>query len=266
MIYQGNAIKVSQQADGLAELQFDLAGESINKFNMATLEELAQALSALKQAAGIKGLVLTSAKPVFIVGADINEFTGLFSRGDDAIAGYLDRANTIFNQIEDLPYPTVAAINGYALGGGFEVCLACDFRVMSDAAKIGLPETKLGIIPGFGGTVRLPRLIGVDNAIEWIAGAGEQKPATALELGAVDAVVSGDLLREAAFELCNQAASGVFDYTTRRAEKTGALALDDIEMIMAFTTGKSVVFAQAGKNFPAPIVAVNAIESRQITA
>lgn len=260
MIYQGNAIKVSQQADGLAELQFDLAGESINKFNMATLEELAQALSALKQAAGIKGLVLTSAKPVFIVGADINEFTGLFSRGDDAIAGYLDRANTIFNQIEDLPYPTVAAINGYALGGGFEVCLACDFRVMSDVAKIGLPETKLGIIPGFGGTVRLPRLIGVDNAIEWIAGAGEQKPATALELGAVDAVVSGDLLREAAFELCNQAASGVFDYTTRRAEKTGALALDDIEMIMAFTTGKSVVFAQAGKNFPAPIVAVNAIE------
>lgn len=260
MIYQGNAIKVSQQADGLAELQFDLTGESINKFNVATLDELALALAALQGAAGIRGLVLTSAKPVFIVGADITEFTGVFAQGDATIAAYLGRANAIFNQIEDLPYPTVAAINGYALGGGLEVCLACDFRVMSDAARIGLPETKLGIIPGFGGTVRLPRLIGVDHAIEWIAGAGEQKPAIALELGAVDAVVAADLLREAAFDLCNEAASGLFDYKVRRAEKNGALALNDIEMMMAFTTGKSVVAAQAGKHFPAPMAAVNAME------
>ena len=260
MIYQGNAIKLSQQADGLAELQFDLSNESVNKFNVATLEELAQALDALGKASGIKGLVLTSAKPVFIVGADITEFNGVFSRGDDAIASYLGRANAIFSQLEDLPYPTVAAINGYALGGGLEVCLACDYRVMSDAAKIGLPETKLGIIPGFGGTVRLPRLVGVDHAIEWIAGAAEQKPANALELGAVDAVVAGELLREAAFDLCKQAANGVFDYKARRAEKTGPLALNDIEMMMAFTTGKSVVAAQAGKHFPAPMAAVNAME------
>jgi 3-hydroxyacyl-CoA dehydrogenase/enoyl-CoA hydratase/3-hydroxybutyryl-CoA epimerase/enoyl-CoA isomerase len=260
MIYQGNAIKVSLQADGLAELQFDLLGEAINKFNVATLDELAQALDALGKTSGIRGLVLTSAKPVFIVGADITEFSGVFSRGDEAIAAYLGRANALFSQLEDLPYPTVAAINGYALGGGLEVCLACDFRVMADVAKIGLPETKLGIIPGFGGTVRLPRLIGVDNAIEWIAGAGEQKPATALELGAVDAVVAADVLREAAFDLCMQSANGVFDFKTCRAVKTGALALSDIEMMMAFTTGKSVVFAQAGKNFPAPMAAVNGME------
>ncbi|HQQ75144.1 MAG TPA: fatty acid oxidation complex subunit alpha FadB, partial [Pseudomonadales bacterium] len=160
-----------------------------------------------------------------------------------------------------LPFPTVAAINGYALGGGLEVCLACDYRVMADTARIGLPETKLGIIPGFGGTVRLPRVIGVDHAVEWIAGAGEQKPANALELGAVDAVVTGDVLREAAFDLCHQAANGVFDFKARRAEKIAPLALNDIEMMMAFTTGKSVVAAQAGKNFPAPMVAVNAMES-----
>lgn len=260
MIYQGNAIKLSQQADGLAELQFDLAGESVNKFNVATLEELAQALAALGKVSGIRGLVLSSAKPVFIVGADITEFNGVFSRGDAAIADYLAHANAIFSQLEDLPYPTVAAINGYALGGGLEVCLACDYRVMSDSARIGLPETKLGIIPGFGGTVRLPRLIGVDHAIEWIAGAAEQKPATALELGAVDAVVAGELLRDAAFDLCRQAANGVFDYQPRRAEKTGPLGLNDIEMMMAFTTGKSVVAAQAGKHFPAPMAAVNAME------
>ncbi len=260
MIFQGKAITVSQQADGIAELVFDLAGESVNKFNVATLDELAQALTALKAASGIKGLVLGSAKGVFIVGADITEFNGVFSRGDEAIAAYLARAQAIFSELEDLPYPTVVAINGYALGGGFEVCLACDYRVMADSAKVGLPETKLGIIPGFGGTVRLPRVIGVDHAVEWIAGAAEQKPANALALGAVDAVVAGDLLRDAAFDLCRQAANGVFDYKAKRAEKTGALGLNDIELMMAFTTGKSVVAAQAGRNFPAPMAAVNAME------
>ncbi|HRF88606.1 MAG TPA: enoyl-CoA hydratase-related protein, partial [Pseudomonadales bacterium] len=142
MIYQGNAIKVLQQADGYAELQFDLSGESINKFNVATLDELAAALDALRKTTGIKGLVLTSAKSVFIVGADITEFNGVFSRGNEAIAAYLSRANGIFSELESLLFPTVVAINGYALGGGWEVCLACDFRVMSDAARIGLPETK----------------------------------------------------------------------------------------------------------------------------
>ncbi len=260
MIYQGNAIKVSQQADGFAELQFDLTGESINKFNVATLDELAAALAALRKASGVKGLVLTSAKSVFIVGADITEFNGVFSRGNEAIAAYLSRANDIFSELESLPFPTVVAINGYALGGGWEVCLACDFRVMSDAARVGLPETKLGIIPGFGGTVRLPRVLGVDHAIEWIAGGAEQKPAHALEVGAVDAVVSADILRDAAFDLCAQAATGTFNYAERRQEKNSALPLSDLELMMAFTTGKAVVAAQAGKNFPAPMAAVNAME------
>ena len=79
----------------------------------------------------------------------------------------------------------MAAINGIALGGGFEMCLVCDYRVMSTAAKVGLPEVKLGIFPGFGGTVRLPRVIGVDNAVEWIAAAGEKRPDAALKDGAV---------------------------------------------------------------------------------
>lgn len=265
MIYQGNAIRVlanpePQLAEGIAELVFDLTGESVNKFNVATLQELAQALDAVSATAGIKGLVLSSAKPVFIVGADITEFSGVFSRGDDAIADYLGQANSLFSRLEDLPFPTVVAINGYALGGGLEVCLACDFRVMADSARIGLPETKLGILPGFGGTVRLPRLIGVDHAVEWIAGGAEQKSAAAMSVGAVDAVVSVERVREAAFDLCRQAASGVFDYRRVRARKNAPLGLNDVERIMAFTTGKAVVAAQAGKHFPAPVAAVNAME------
>ncbi len=260
MVYQGNAIKVTLGADGFAELQFDLVGESVNKFNLATINDLAQALAALTKTPNVKGLVLTSAKPAFIVGADITEFGAMFAQGDESIRGYLDLANRLFSQLEDLPFPTVAAINGYALGGGFEVCLACDFRVMADVAKVGLPETKLGIIPGFGGTVRLPRVVGVDNALEWIAGATEQKPQAALALGVVDAVVTLDLLREAAFDLCAQAAKGTLDYKAKRAEKLRGLALNDIETIMAFTTGKAVVSAQAGKNYPAPMTAVKAME------
>src|SRR5690554_7388202 len=85
------------------------------------------------------------------------------------------KANEVFNAIEDLPFPTVTAINGIALGGGFEMCLATDYRVMAPKAKVGLPEVKLGIFPGFGGTVRLSRLVGVDNAVEWIAGGTENR-------------------------------------------------------------------------------------------
>jgi 3-hydroxyacyl-CoA dehydrogenase/enoyl-CoA hydratase/3-hydroxybutyryl-CoA epimerase/enoyl-CoA isomerase len=108
---------------------------------------------------------------------------------------------------EDLPVPTVAAINGIALGGGFEMCLACDYRVMSTAAKVGLPEVKLGIFPGFGGTVRLPRVIGVDNAVEWIAAGSEKRPDAALKDGAVDAVVAPENCVDAAIDLVKQVAS-----------------------------------------------------------
>lgn len=260
MIYQGSAIQVSQQADGLVELVFDLAGESVNKFNVATLNELDAALAAIEATAGVRGLVVSSNKAVFIVGADITEFGGVFAEGDAAISAYLDRANSVFNRLEDLPFPSVVAINGYALGGGLEVCLACDYRVMSNQAKIGLPETKLGIIPGFGGTVRLPRVIGVDHALSWIATGAEQKPALALELGAVDAVVSPEILRDAAFDLCRQAADGVFDYRAARATKQGPVGLNNIERVMAFTTGRAQIAAIAGKNLPAPLVAVDVME------
>merc|ERR1711974_92456 len=153
---QGKALSASFLEDGIAELCFDLQGDSVNKFNRLTLEELSEATQALASESGLKGVVVTSGKPVFIVGADITEFTELFTLPDAELRGWLEQANAIFNAFEDLPVPTVAAINGVALGGGYEMCLACDFRVMSSAAVVGLPEVKLGINPGFGGTVRLP--------------------------------------------------------------------------------------------------------------
>lgn len=178
MIYEGKAITVKALESGIVELKFDLKGESVNKFNRLTLNELRQAVDAIKADASVKGVIVSSGKDVFIVGADITEFVDNFKLPEaELVAGNLE-ANRIFNAFEDLEVPTVAAINGIALGGGLEMCLAADYRVMSTSAKIGLPEVKLGIYPGFGGTVRLPRLIGSDNAIEWIAAGKKTAPKT----------------------------------------------------------------------------------------
>ena len=122
--------------------------------------------------------------------------------------------------------PSVAAINGVCLGGGTEMALACDYRVMSTAASIGLPEVKLGIFPGFGGTVRLPRVIGLDNAVEWIATGADRKADAALKEGAVDAVVAPDKLRDAALAMVRECIAGRLDWKSRRAEKLAPLKLE----------------------------------------
>src|SRR5690606_32115120 len=131
-----------------------------------------------------------------------------FAQGDDAVRSHLLTNSRNFNRLEDLPFPSVVAINGYALGGGLEICLACDFRIMSDSAKIGLPETKLGLVPGWGGTVRLPRLVGLDIAVEWIASGGEYKGQDALKRGVVDGVVAEAELIPSALEVLRRAANG----------------------------------------------------------
>ena len=260
MIYEGKAITVKALEGGIVELNFDLKGESVNKFNRLTLNELRQAVDALKADASVKGVIVTSAKDVFIVGADITEFVDNFKLPEaELVAGNLE-ANKIFNDFEDLAVPTVVAINGIALGGGLEMCLAADYRVMAESAKIGLPEVKLGIYPGFGGTVRLPRLIGTDNAIEWIAGGAENKAEDALKVRAVDAVVAADKLRDAALDLVKRAIAGELDYKAKRQPKLEKLKLNAIEQMMSFETAKGFVAGKAGPNYPAPVEAIKTIQ------
>ena len=260
MIYQGNAITVASNGDNIATLTFDLKDESINKLSSAVVTELGEAVKALQGASDLKGLVIASAKDVFIVGADITEFHGMFSKGEGQIAEMLEQVHGIFNAIEDLPFPTVTAINGLALGGGCEVTLTTDFRVMGDKAKIGLPETKLGILPGWGGCVRLPRIVGADNAIEWIAGGTENRADAALKMGAVDAVVPNEQLEAAALDILARANRGELDYQARRDEKTGPLKLNPIEQMMVFETAKGYVAGKAGPHYPAPIEAIKVIQ------
>ncbi|MFQ3788461.1 fatty acid oxidation complex subunit alpha FadB [Halomonas sp. A29] len=264
MIYQGNAITVARGTknggDDVAMLTFDLQGESINKLSSAVVAELDEAVQAIRAESGLKGLVIGSAKDAFIVGADITEFQTMFGKGSEFLESMLMKVHDIFNAIEDLPFPTVTAINGLALGGGCEVTLTTDFRVMGDKAKIGLPETKLGILPGWGGCVRLPRMIGSDNAVEWIAGGTENRADAALKVGAVDAVVPNDQLEAAALDMIARANAGELDYQARRAEKTGPLKLNAIEQMMAFETAKGFVAGKAGPHYPAPIEAIKVIQ------
>ncbi|MGB0956407.1 MAG: fatty acid oxidation complex subunit alpha FadB [Panacagrimonas sp.] len=260
-MFQGKSLKVEVNPDDqIAVLTFDREDESINKFDQRTVQELRQAGEALAKADQIKGLIIGSAKSVFIVGADITEFGALFEQPAEEIADWAFEANKAFNAIEDLPFPSVTAINGVALGGGFEMCLATDYRVMSTQAQVGFPEVKLGIIPGFGGTVRASRLIGSDNAVDWIAKGTPRKPADALKVHAVDAVVEPDKLQAAARAMVLQAAQGKFDWKARRAQKTGPLQLDTMEAAMAFQTAKGAVAAAAGKHYPAPVEAVSVIQ------
>ena len=260
MIYQGNAITVARGDDDIATLTFDAQGESVNTLSSKTVAELGEAVAALQAESGLQGLILASGKEAFIVGADITEFHGLFDKGEDYLVEMNLKVHDIFNAIEDLPFPTVAAINGLALGGGCEVLLTADFRVMADSAKIGLPETQLGIVPGWGGCVRLPRLIGADNAIEWIAGGTQNRADVALKMGAVDAVVPSAELMAAARTLLDRANAGDLDIAPRRAEKKGPLKLNAIEQMMAFETAKGFVAGKAGPNYPAPVEAIRVIQ------
>lgn len=266
MLFEGQSIRVDVDPEGFADLRFDLEGESVNKFNTPTLTELREALDRVAGADGVQGMMLTSGKDSFIVGADITEFGNWFSKPAEALKTQMLEVHGTFATLEDLPFPTLAVFNGLALGGGVEIALACDYRIMATTARIGLPEVKLGIFPGWGGTVRLPRVIGLDNAIEWIGRGRDHDARDALKAGAVDAVSApGDLL-DAARGLLRQCAAGKLDYPARRREKQGPVQLDDIEREMVFSTARAYIAAEAGEHYPAPGIALDAMERHVLLA
>lgn len=259
MIYQSNTLQVKELQDGIAELSF-CAPASVNKLDLATLESLDKALDALNQHQSLSGLILTSNKDTFIVGADITEFLGLFSKPEAELEEWLKFANSIFNKLEDLPVPTLSMIRGHALGGGCECVLATDFRIGDKTTSIGLPETKLGIMPGFGGCVRLPRVIGADSAMEIITAGKANRADDALKIGLLDAVVDSDKLLDSAINTITLAKNEQLDWQARRKQKTSALTLSKLEAMMSFTMAKGLVIQKAGPHYPAPITSVKAIE------
>lgn len=259
MIFSGTALRVEELPSGIAHLIFDLEASSVNKFNQLTLTELGDAVSALASS-GVKGAIFSSAKSSFIVGADITEFTAMFSQSEEQILAWLVQANAVFSAIEDLPFPTVSAVNGIALGGGMEMALSTDYRVGTDQAVVGFPEVKLGILPGFGGTVRTPRLIGADNANQWISSGSHIKAKQAFAEGALDAIVEDEQLLAAAESLVQQCIDGKLDYQKVRGQKMSPLMLQPVELNVAFETALGMVAGAAGPNYPAPVTAVKVMQ------
>lgn len=180
--------------DGILHLTFDKAESSVNTFSRDVMHELDRVVERLAIEPPT-GVVIRSGKASgFIAGADISEFEGLFARG--AVFDTLRHGQLVFDRLAALPCPTVAAIDGFCMGGGTELALACDYRVASDGegTRIGLPEVMLGIHPGWGGTVRLPRLIGAPAAMDLILTGRGLRAKAARGLGLVDQVVAADAL------------------------------------------------------------------------
>ncbi len=162
--------------------------KKLNALNKRTIEELHTAFNELEEDQGIKVIVITgSGEKAFVAGADISEFAHFSVKQARELAA--EGQKLLFDFVEGMTTPTIAAINGFALGGGLELAMACHFRLASDNAKMGLPEVSLGVIPGYGGTQRLPQLIGKGRAMEMIMSASMIDAEKALGFGLVNYVV-----------------------------------------------------------------------------
>lgn len=181
-----------EEEDNLAIITINRPNK-LNALNQRTIEELHVAFKELDEDRDIKAIIITgSGEKAFVAGADISEFAH-FSVKEGRQLAALGQKN-LFNLVENLSTPVIAAINGFALGGGLELAMACHFRVASSNARMGLPEVSLGVIPGYGGTQRLPQLIGKGRAMELILTAGMIDADKAFAYGLVNHVVAQEEL------------------------------------------------------------------------
>lgn len=192
----------TQDANGYAVTADAIAIITINRpdkhnaLNQTVLRELSAAFSVAQFDDHVKGVLLTgSGVRSFVAGADISEFKGMTPLEAQALAA---RGQGVLNQIEQMPKPVLAAVNGFALGGGCELAMACHLRVASENAVLGQPEVNLGIIPGYGGTQRLPRLVGRGLAMEMILSGKPVDAKRAYEIGLVNHVFSSETLLDQA--------------------------------------------------------------------
>ena len=226
-MFKGDCVRLARLENGLVELCFDRVGEAINKLDEKAVGEFDRAVSAIAWDGSVRGVLVTSAKGVFIVGADISEFGRRFRCSGEEVARDVLASNQIFVRFEDLQVPTVVAINGFALGGGLELALCASQRVMSATAQVGVPEVTLGLFPGFGGTVRLPRVASQRVALGWVVSGKPCGAADALQAGVVDAVAAPDKLRVDAIDHLIRCVEGQVDWRAAQQRKREPVALLD---------------------------------------
>ncbi|MDQ3697602.1 MAG: enoyl-CoA hydratase-related protein, partial [Gemmatimonadota bacterium] len=204
-----SALSVHVPGDGVAVITFDLPNEPVNKFTRAVKDELMATLRRQEKDGAVRSLVFISGKPdVFIAGADIEEFLSVRSAAE---AERLSRdGQAMLNELEGMQKPVVFAIHGACLGGGLEAALAAHYRIGTDHPKtvLALPEVTLGLIPGAGGTQRLPRTVGLRNALDMILTGRNVRARQALKIGLLDELVHPSILRDVAIERARSLAAG----------------------------------------------------------
>ena len=177
--------------------------KKLNALNRETIQELHDAFKEAKDNDEVKVVIITgSGEKAFVAGADISEFSEYSPKEGKGLAA--DGQKKLFNYVANFPKPVIAAVNGFALGGGLELAMAAHFRIASDNAKMGLPEVSLGVIPGYGGTQRLPQLVGKGRAMEMIMTAGMIDANQALQYNLVNHVVELNELLDFAEELAGK--------------------------------------------------------------
>ena len=230
----------------------------MNVMNAASLEAFGRCIDQAAGDADIRGVILTSSKPGFVAGADLQSLPGLDAQ--QALA-QIRRTNQILRKMEICGKPFVAAINGTALGGGYEICLACHHRIAGDEAgtEIGLPEVQLGLLPGAGGTQRLPRLIGIRNALPLLLEGQKLRPREALEAGLVDAVTPGaELLSGARAWILSGKARAAQPWDTRGFRIPGGPPMSSAGM-ETFTAASAMLRARTMGIYPAALDILSAV-------
>ena len=247
-------------------VRFDLPGEKVNKFTAAVMKELDGLLDQVAADQSVKAVVFVSGKPdSFIVGADINELAEI-SDETDAL-GKAKAGQRVFDKIAALRVPTVAVVHGACMGGGTELALACDYRLASDDPKttIALPEVNLGILPGWGGTQRMPRLIGLAQGLTLVMTGKPAVGKKALKLGLVDGLVAKAFLRDQAGAFVGQVLTGKGRRNVGKKRKQAIGRL--MRLVQWLPPTRSLIFKKAEKqvlektkgHYPAPIKALGVI-------
>jgi 3-hydroxyacyl-CoA dehydrogenase/enoyl-CoA hydratase/3-hydroxybutyryl-CoA epimerase len=258
-----NAFNVALDDTGLGVLTFDRPGEKVNTFSREVFEEFAEVLVRLALEPRLRGLLIRSGKPdTFIAGADVKEFVGIPA---GQIREGSARGQALFEQLARLPVPTVAAINGVCLGGGTELALACDYRLMSDSpkAKIGLPEVRLGIFPAWGGCARLPRVVGLAAALDLILTGKQLDARRAKKIGLVDERVPAAIFEDWSRKFAREK----FGKRKPRPGPRGKRGLGDwalernpIGRRLLFRTAREKLLKETGWRYPAPLEALLVLE------
>ena len=263
-----SAFQLTIDPNGIARLVFDHPDEKINVLSQPVMEELSEILDGITDNSHIKALVMTSAKKdIFIAGADVKEFKKGFNDSEKADA-MLSKGHRIIKQIEDLPFPSVAVVHGACFGGGLELALGFTYRIVSDHPKtqLGLPEVNLGIFPGWGGTQRLPRLVGFIEGLKMIVTGKSVNGIKAWKIHLADAIASWEFLEEKTEEFISQILSkkGAKKVLKRRKPKGirhYLLEANPIGRALVCRQTKKAILQKTKGQYPAPIAALNVVKN-----